>query len=213
MKIFISYRRDDSGDIAGRIRDRLVDEFGSDSVYMDIDSIPIGVDFRKHIDAAVRQCDVLLVVIGTEWLNASDPNGVRRLDDPADFVRLEIEAALRREVPVIPLLVRGSPMPGAASLPPPLQPLAYRQGVPIRRDPDFHPDVTRLIAGIKDHREAREAPVNDVPLSALGRPHPAGGVTRSRLGLNRRSAGTLVVTVGVVVTLAIALTGGRRSAA
>ncbi len=158
MKIFISYRRDDTIDVAGRIRDRLAHEFAADDIYMDIDSIPIGVDFRHHIDAAVRQCDVLLAVIGRDWVSTTDAHGTRRIDDESDFVRLELLAALHRGIPVVPVLVREATMPAPTDLPEPLRGLAFRQAVVVRRDPDFHSDMLRLTAGIRRHQPKRPRP-------------------------------------------------------
>jgi hypothetical protein len=149
--IFITYRRSDSPNITGRIYDRLVQEFGKATVFKDVDSIPLGVDFREHIDKKVGECNVVLVVIGNEWLTVKNEQGQRRLDDPLDFVHLEIEAALRREIPVIPLLVQGAGMPAADQLPDALQLLAFRNGIPIRPDPDFHNDMNRLVRGIAQY--------------------------------------------------------------
>jgi uncharacterized membrane protein YeaQ/YmgE (transglycosylase-associated protein family) len=148
-KVFICYRRDDSKDVTGRIYDRLVNEFGDKSVFRDLDSIPIGLDFRKHIDATISQCDACLVVIGKNWLSMGDSSGGRRIDDPRDHVRIEIEAALKRTIPVVPLLVSGAVMPSVEELPPSLQDLAFRNGIPVRPDPDFHRDVDRLVSGLK----------------------------------------------------------------
>lgn len=147
--IFVSYRRQDSGDVVGRIYDRLVQRFGEDAVFKDVDSIPLGVDFRSHLSTSVGQCDVLLAVIGRQWLRSEKDS--RGTDDPRDYVRIEVEAALQREIPVIPILVQGASLPEAESLPPTLQTLAYRNGISIRPDPDFHGDVDRLIRGIEDH--------------------------------------------------------------
>lgn len=149
--IFISYRRSDSADITGRIYDRLVDDFGEALIFKDVDSIPLGVDFKDYLDKKVGECRVLLAVIGDRWTNATDAAGRRRLDDPDDFVRIEIESALERDIPVIPLLVRGAQMPAEDSLPPSLQKLIYRNGIPIRPDPDFHRDMDRLESALKDH--------------------------------------------------------------
>jgi hypothetical protein len=103
--IFISYRRDDSSAFAGRLYDRLVERYGMDQVFMDVDNIPPGVDFAEAIAQAVGTCDVLLAVIGQHWLTVTGQDGRRRLDNPRDMVRLEVEAALTRDVPVIPVLV------------------------------------------------------------------------------------------------------------
>ena len=107
--------------------------------------IPFGVDFRQHIDRMVADCDVVLVVIGRRWVDAVDEHGQRRLDQAGDFVRLEVEAALRREIPVVPLLVDGATIPQPSQLPESLADLAYRNGTQVRHDPDFHPDIDRLL--------------------------------------------------------------------
>jgi TIR domain/Protein kinase domain len=144
-KVFISYRREDSLHQAGRLYDRLVARFGRRRVFKDVDSIPLGLDFRRVLSERVGECDVLLVLIGDHRLTASGPGGGRRIDDPGDFVRVEIEAALARGIPAIPLLVGIAPMPGPEALPPSLASLAYRNAMAIRPDPDFHRDADRLI--------------------------------------------------------------------
>ncbi len=147
--IFISYRRDDTSDVTGRIYDRLIQHFGKDSVFKDVDSIPLGVDFKKHLRDSVARCDVLLTVIGRQWLIGNV--GERRLDDVRDFVRIEIEAALHRDIPVVPVLVQAAPVPRPEDLPETLQSLVYRNGIPVRPDPDFHQDMDRLIRGIEGY--------------------------------------------------------------
>ncbi|MEM8808728.1 MAG: toll/interleukin-1 receptor domain-containing protein [Cyanobacteria bacterium P01_G01_bin.38] len=148
--IFISYRRSDSGDITGRIYDRLVGHFGPDVIFRDIQSIPFGVDFRNYIETELSGCQVLVAVIGPTWLTVQDAEGNRRLDHPGDWVRLEIETALQRGIPVIPLLVSMARLPRAVDLPDCLQPLAYRSSTTARADPDFHPDMDRLIEGLTE---------------------------------------------------------------
>src|SRR5437588_827505 len=118
-RIFISYRRDDAIAMAGRIYDRLQQHFGCDSTFFDVDTIPFGVDFRQHIKDAVTNCDILLALIGTSWLGINQ-DGKRRIDSPGDFVRLEIEAALAKEIPVIPVLIGRTVMPTEDELPPAL---------------------------------------------------------------------------------------------
>jgi hypothetical protein len=172
MKIFISYRRDDTIDVAGRVRDRLAQDFTAEDIYMDIDSIPIGVDFRHHIDAAVRQCDVLLAVIGPDWLTTTDAHGTRRIDDDNDFVRLELLAALNRDIPVVPVLVRDAPMPSPSDLPEALRGLAFRQAVLVRRDPDFHSDMLRLMAGIRAHQPKPPPPTPPPEPPVVAAPPP-----------------------------------------
>lgn len=149
--IFISYRRADSADIAGRIYDRLVDEFGRPLIFKDVDSIPLGTNFKEYLDRKVSECNVLLAIIGDRWSETSDAAGKRRLDDPADFVRVEIESALERGIPVIPLLVRGAQMPEEERLPPSLRKLVYQNGIQIRPDPDFHRDMDRLISALDEY--------------------------------------------------------------
>ena len=101
--IFINYRREDSIGTAGRLHDRLAQAFGKNNLFMDVDSIPAGVDFQTYLNNQVAACDVLLVVIGQNWLHSKDESGKRRLDSPDDFVAVEIEAALARDIRVIPV--------------------------------------------------------------------------------------------------------------
>ena len=148
--IFISYRRRDSVDITGRIHDRLVATFGAASVFKDVDAIPFGVDFRRHLEREVSHCPALLAIIGPDWLNAADDRGKRRLENPSDWVRIEIETALQRDSVVIPVLVGRADLPKDHELPESLKGLAYRQSALVRSDPDFHRDVDRLIQRIED---------------------------------------------------------------
>lgn len=150
-RIFVSYRRSDSADISGRIYDRLVGRFGKEPIFKDVDSIPLGIDFKEYLDKKVGECDVLLAIIGDHWLDASDSTGKARLEDPTDFVRIEIQSALERGIPVIPLLVRSALMPREESLPSSLRKLVYRNGIPIRADPDFHRDMDRLISALEKY--------------------------------------------------------------
>ena len=147
-KLFVSYRRSDSAQVTGRIYDRLSDSFGHDSVFKDVDSIPLGSDFRELIDTAVAECDVFLLIIGKDWLNASNNRGGRRLDDVSDFVRLEIESALKRKIPMIPVLVNNASLPTQEDLPSSICDVAFRNLAQARDDPDFHRDIDRLIEGI-----------------------------------------------------------------
>ena len=128
-KLFISYRRDDSAGHAGRVRDRLEREFGADLLFMDVDAVPLGVNFVKVLRDEVTKCDALLAIIGPNWANVLDNNGHRRFDDPNDFVRIEIAAALLRDIPVIPVLLDGAVIPKAENLPVELQEFAIRNGL------------------------------------------------------------------------------------
>ena len=156
LNIFICYRRADSNDISGRIYDHLSQHFGKETIFKDVDSVPLGVDFRSFINEVVGKCQVLLAVIGDHWLSITNEEGKRRLDDTRDYVRLEIESALKRNIPVIPLLVGKTTMPTEDDLPEGLNELAYRNGIQIRPDPDFHNDMTRLINSLEKH--LRKAP-------------------------------------------------------
>jgi hypothetical protein len=124
--IFISYRRTDEPGFAGRLYDRLVAKLGDDYVFMDVDSIELGVDFAEELRKSLSQCAVFMTLIGKQWANATDPSGQRRLDDPDDFVRMEIERALDRNIRVIPILVEGAVMPRRQDLPESLAPLTRR---------------------------------------------------------------------------------------
>lgn len=153
--IFVSYRRSDSQGEAGRLFDDLVKHFDEHSVFMDVSAIEAGRDFRKAIEEGVTKCGVLLVVVGPEWLNAKDERGTRRLDDPADFVRIETAAALRRDIPVIPVLVRSARMPSAEQLPEELKELAYRNCIELtharwRSDIQLLIDALRRLLGDSD---------------------------------------------------------------
>jgi hypothetical protein len=125
------------------MRDRLVNHFGSDSVYMDIDSVPFGVDFREHIKEALLQNDVLVAVIGPNWLGQTNNNN--RIFDETDAVRIEIETALQNRIPVVPVLVAGATMPRVAELPDSIKDLAFRNAATVDGGRDFHPHMERLI--------------------------------------------------------------------
>jgi tetratricopeptide (TPR) repeat protein len=142
--IFICYRREDTDWPASWLFNQLARHFGKDLVFKDVDKIEPGEDFVEKITTALRSCRVLLVLVGDKWLTATDESGRRRLNDPQDFVRLEIETALSRDVSVVPLLVGRTQMPRAADLPPSLEKLAYRQAVAL--DPSrFGSDADRLM--------------------------------------------------------------------
>ena len=142
-RIFLNYRREDSRADAGRLYDHLSHRFGPDNIFMDVDNIPPSHDFVEVIQNAVGSCDVLLAVIGRQWLTITDPQGQRRLDNPEDFVRLEIVTALERGIRMIPVLVGGASMPRSTELPDVLQSFARCQAFVV--GDRFGPDVDRLI--------------------------------------------------------------------
>ena len=147
--IAISYRREDSTSIAGRLHDRLRAEFGKENVFMDFDSIPYGVDFRDHIAQTLEKAEILVAVIGPGWLAPRAGESTRRIDDATDFVRLEIGGALRRGIPVIPILVDKTSMPMEEALPDDLKPLVFRNALMLDSGIDFHHHADRLITGIR----------------------------------------------------------------
>ena len=145
-RIFISYRRQETAWPAGRLYDVLVERFPAEEVFKDVDNIEPGEDFVERITAAVGSCDVLLALIGPQWLTLSDENGRRRLDNPDDYVRLEIETALTRKIRVIPILVDEARIPRANELPPSLAPLVRRNAVEIN---PITFDTKRLLATVQ----------------------------------------------------------------
>jgi tetratricopeptide (TPR) repeat protein len=154
-KIVISYRRADSGVITGRIRDRLAQHYGDDCIFMDIDNIPFGMDFRRNIADALSKNDLLLAVIGPDWLGrgSSGPtlglvSGPARIDDQDDPVRIELETALQRGIPTIPVLVGGAGMPKAEDLPDTLKRLSFHNAAEVDSARDFHSHMDRLIRSI-----------------------------------------------------------------
>lgn len=155
--VFISYRRDDSAGHAGRLFDRLSEHFGDRQIFMDIDHIEPGEDFVEVIEEGVGSCEVLITVIGRHWLLGADGD-TRRLDDPNDFVRLEVAAALRRSIRVIPVLVQGAVMPKLQDLPDDLSLLARRQAIELS-DQRWQHDIGRLINTLEkvlaEKKEAR----------------------------------------------------------
>jgi PQQ-dependent catabolism-associated CXXCW motif protein len=147
-KITISYRRKDSDAITGRIRDRIAEHFGQKSVFMDIDSIPLGIDFRKQIQKALQENQILLAVIGPNWTGPV-PGAPARIFDPADPVRIEVETALQRRIPTIPVLVGGATMPSPSELPESLKELPFYNAAEVSSGVDFHTHIDRLIRAME----------------------------------------------------------------
>ena len=179
-KIFISYRRDDAPGSAGRLYDRLADSFPREALFMDVDAMVPGVDFVRELDDAVQDCDVLLAVIGRRWLDATSPSGARRLDDPEDFVRVEVETALKQRIRVIPVLVDGAQMPAAEELPEPLKPLARRHAVEISHS-RFASDADRLVRAFGIDETAATTPVQTPAVSPQA---PSGPVISQHAAVN-----------------------------
>jgi len=171
--IFISYRRSDSEGEAGRLFDDLVARFGEQTVFMDVVGIEAGRDFRKAIEESVAGCGVLLVMMGPSWATAKDENGRLRLEDPNDFVREEVATALRRDIPVIPVLVRGAKMPRPEQLPESVRDLAFRNAVELthaRWKSDvqlFIESLRRLVGSSGEVKAASQRPSTQTAAASL----------------------------------------------
>jgi TIR domain len=182
-RIIISYRRADSAAISGRIFDRLASHYGEEAVFMDVDKIPFGTDFREHIRKVLLEGDILLAIIGPSWLGKS-ADGTSRIKDDADPVRVEIETALRQKTRIIPVLVDGASMPSLADLPDALRDLAYLNAAPIDVGRDFRTHMERLIRSIDE---------------MLGRARPA----RAQVGKRRSGARFALVTILSAIALVL----------
>ena len=170
-KIFISYRRDDADEAAGRLSDHLVNQFGQDSVFMDVDGIAPGRDFRKVIEETLTQCDVLLGVMGRNWLDIKDETGQRRLENEYDFVRLEIASALRRDIPVIPVRVQGATVPKPEALPADLKDFSYRNAVELTHE-RWNSDVQVLVEKMRRLFNEPKCPPAGQPAASQPTPPP-----------------------------------------
>lgn len=146
--MFISYRRSDSAVVCGRIADSLRGVFGATSVFRDVSTIPGGVDFRRSVNDSLSQSQVVIAVIGPTWATVTDEQGRRRLDNPDDPVRIEIETALQRRIPILPVLVLGAHMPPAQVLPPGLAQISFLNAYDIHDDPLYQTEIQRLIQGV-----------------------------------------------------------------
>jgi TIR domain len=197
--VFISYRREDARGVAGRIYDRLSDRLGSENVFFDVDNIAPGLDFVEVLSERVGACDALVAIIGKGWLASADTDGGRRLDREDDFVRIEIEAALKRGVPVIPVLVEDATMPRSVDLPESLRKLARRQGVTIDHA-RFNSDVERLIRVLSAIEEDAQRPKSEAEAAPPRDAPPAKRANASRGGA-RRLVATLALTGAVILAL------------
>lgn len=172
--IFVSYRRADSPGHAGRIWDHITERFGQDAVFRDIDKIEYGVDFVEAIQSAVESCTVLIVVIGPHWIGITDNAGKRRLDNPEDFIRLEVATALSRRVRVIPVLVEGARMPTVEELPEDMKGLARRQALEVT-EKRFQTEMEDLIGAIQSVLGGRKMKPEPARPPDRPTPQPAPG--------------------------------------
>jgi hypothetical protein len=195
--IFLSYRRDDSSGYAGRLFDNLAERFGRERVFMDIETLEPGMDFVAGIDRAIESCGAVIAMIGPSWIKAEDGDGRRRLDNPHDFIRLEITTALTRGVRVIPVLVHNAGMPPEQELPEPLRPLCRLQACEIS-DNRWEFDVRRLADVLEPLIAEPEKSATAVPSVA-----PADGVTSTSATPGEKSgsrtAGGWLAVLAVVV--------------
>jgi photosystem II stability/assembly factor-like uncharacterized protein len=177
-KVFISYRRTDSAAATGRIYDRLVATLGREAIFKDVDNIAPGVNFATHVEETLRQCAVLLVIIGPHWLDAGASAGSKGglLENPQDWVRLEVETAVKLGLTLMPILVEGGTVPKAEELPASLQVLGMTNAVPVRNDPDFTHDMERVLAGVRRALLQPPAPARNLHLPVATRPTRRGAL-------------------------------------
>ena len=148
LKVFISYRRSDAQTESQSIYREISREFGPENVFYDVDSIPLGVNFKTYLENAVTECGLMLVIIGKSWIDARDDEGARRLEDPTDFVRIEVESALKQGLRVVPVLVNGAQMPKPGLLPESMQDLAFQNAAEIVWGRDLDNHLNRLIKAV-----------------------------------------------------------------
>jgi hypothetical protein len=192
LRVFLSYRREDASGHAGRLYDLLAARYGAERVFMDIDAIPLGSEFAETINRAVASCDVVIALMGRGWLEAKDSDGHRRLDDPDDFVRREIESALAQGVVVVPATVQGAELPRAEELPSSIAALTRRQGFQLS-DTGWRDDVGRLIRRLEEVAEEQADPAAAADrLAPSRRPRPT----------RRTVAAVLLGSVALVAALA-----------
>lgn len=198
--VFISYRREDSAAICGRIFESLEWYFGKGAIFKDVDSIPYGVSFPQYITSVLEKCSVTLVVIGRRWLEVLGPDGRRRLDNPGDFVRLEIETALRRPgMVVLPLLVEGATMPPTDQLPGSLRPLAQLNSAVVRNDPDYEGDIRRVQTAVQSTLLAQGQK------GSWAAANPSGTTDAAKYAPGRANRGLLITLGAIVLAVVIAV--------
>ena len=203
--VFVSYRRGDAEGQARALFNDLADLIGRESVFMDVDSIALGRDFRQVLQDRLGSCDVMLALIGPDWLDVKDASGKRRLESPTDFVRQEIAAALKRNIPVTPVLVRGAQMPAPEQLPDDLKDLAFRNGFELshtRWESDVAEMTKRLGLARAPARESRPA-VTVTEGADRPRVTESGGAVVAGSGLSPK---TIAIGAGVIL-LAVLLIG------
>src|SRR4051812_11829062 len=216
--VFISYRREDTAGEARALYNELLGRTGQNSVFMDVDNIALGRDFRDALQKTLKSCDVMLVLIGRHWVDAKDQAGQIRLQDPRDFVRVEIEGALKRDILVTPILVQEAHMPAAEALPAEIRDLVYRNGFELSHT-RWESDVGEMIRRLRldnpdgDNKVQLSASVTtpDPSISAVAR--PVGARQRwltAPISLTRRRAVRLAALAAAGTAAAIAVPSLHR---
>ena len=200
--VFISYRRDAGAGYAGRIADALVEHFGEDKVFRDIDSLEPGLDFVDAVERAIESSEVLIAVVGKNWLTVTDAAGQKRLENPDDYVRTEIATALKRNIRVIPLLIQEAAMPSARELPDDLAPLSRRNAFVIH-DSSWRDDIQRLVTALERAIKGDRPAAPDEP-GAVKPPEPPRGTQPIRQQ-SSRSFNVGLFLVGALVVCLIVL--------
>jgi hypothetical protein len=206
--VILSYRREDSAGVTGRIFDRLTQEFGTDRVFMDIDSMPAGVDFHEHLQEILADCGALVVVVGKSW-RSQRKGQPARIMDPDDWVRIEVETALERGIPVVPLLIDGASLPTRDQIPESLWPLLRRNALPVDSGRDFHAQLTRLVRDLRLHIDPVSSGSGDLTTGTTLQEMTALPVQ----SVNWKALGRWILLLALIITLgAIAITGARQNA-
>lgn len=201
--IILSYRREDSAGVTGRIFDRLSQEFGTDRVFMDIDSMPAGVDFHDHLQEILADCGALVVVVGKSW-RSQRKGQPARIMDPDDWVRIEVETALDRGIPVVPLLIDGALLPAREQLPESLWPLLRRNALPVDSGRDFHAQLTRLVRDLQ--LQLGTAATDSGPIATNTTLQAMTAMPAS--SVNWKALGRWILLLALIITIgAIAITG------
>jgi hypothetical protein len=201
--VFISYRRETASGEARALFNDLVDQLGKNSVFMDVDSIALGRDFRSILQKTLGTCDLMLVIIDKDWVTVKDEKGKIRLENPSDYVRLEVEAALKRDIVVTPVLVKGAQMPSPEQLPAEIGDLTYRNAFEITFN-RWESDVREMM-----RRLGLDSPERGGGVSAHGRSTLSGEAPRksvsARLVESKPRHVWFLVFALVVVALSIGL--------
>ena len=199
-RVFISYRRDDSGAVAGRISDRLRRLIGKANVFFDISAIDAGHDFEQAIKEALSSCDAAAIFIGEQWLAASPTTGQPRIEDDKDVVRAEIRAALARDILIVPVLVGAAVMPGEAQLPADIAALTRRNALRLRHE-RFDDDAAALLKALTGRSDRGPALLRRLLFGLSGAAAGLAAEVAAALALNGLTGRALAEYIGVDLTL------------